>query len=147
MKPFPYLKTRPKQTNNKTKPLTFFCLLPKSSSVSGKKFSLQQNILCWFWTKFIYICFIHVYPWGEPINDENSRLWTKCKGRMWWKQSQEEKALLACEFKRPSTQTCKALIIFNVFSTFSVRPSICRTEMSTLSYLGDFTLVSIKSFH
>lgn len=44
----------------------------------------------------------------------------------WRKQSQEEKALLACNFKRPSTQAIKALMIFNVFIIFSVKPSILR---------------------
>lgn len=44
----------------------------------------------------------------------------------WTKQSQEEKGLLACEFKHPGIHLFKALIIFDIFVIFSVKPSILR---------------------
>lgn len=44
----------------------------------------------------------------------------------WTKQSQEEKGLLACNFKHPGTHLFKALMIFDTFVIFSVKPSILR---------------------
>jgi len=93
------------------------------------KFSLQQKSFAAFGLS-LFVFVLYMFILGVSPSDENSRL---CGKKMQRKHFIIEKAkpgregAARMQFKHRSTQAFKALMNFNVFIIFSVKPSILRS--------------------
>lgn len=129
---FSLLKNPTKRKNlTKHKP-SFVHVLPECSSLSGKKFSLQQKSFADSGQSlFIFALYMFILGPSPSVMRipgfvrQNAR--EECGGSKARMRKRDGKVLLACNLKPPSRETFKALVSCNVFTIFSVRPSILRS--------------------